>query len=88
MKQHVIVLIDISYSMKKNSNSIIKGLNLFLERLQKMTNSNDIYLSVVLFSHKINYLCKAVQVKEVQLFSMKQLPAFGSGGNWSKATKA
>lgn len=77
MKQHVIVLIDISYSMKKNSNAIIKGLNLFLERLQKMTNSNDIYLSVVLFSHKINYLCKAVPVKEVHLFSIKQLPQFG-----------
>jgi uncharacterized protein YegL len=77
MKQHVIVLIDISYSMKKNSSAIIKGLNLFLERLQKVKNANDIYLSVVLFCHKINYLCKAVMVKEVHLFSIKQLPQFG-----------
>ena len=77
MQQHVIVLIDISFSMKKNSCAIIKGLNLFVERLQKGNHVNDIYLSVVLFSHKIHYLCKAVLIKEVNSFSITQLPEFG-----------
>ena len=77
MNQHVIVLIDISFSMKKNACDIIKGLNLFVERLQKGTHVNEIYLSVVLFSHKIYYLCKAVPIKEVNHFSITQLPKFG-----------
>ena len=77
MKQHVIVLIDISYSMKKNSSAIIKGLNLFVERLREGRHNNEIYLSVVLFCDNIHYLCKAVAIKEVNLFSTSQLPKFG-----------
>ena len=78
MKQHAIVLIDISYSMKKNSNSIIKGLNMFVERLQKGNNSHNIYLSVILFCDKMHYLSKAIPIKDVSCFSKKQLPRFGS----------
>ena len=77
MKQHVIVLVDISFSMKKNACAIIKGLNLFVERLQRGNHTNDIYLSVVLFSSNINYLCRAVPIKEVNIFSISQLPKFG-----------
>ena len=78
MKQHVIVLIDISYSMKKNSNAIIKGLNCFVDTLQQKKNSNDMYISVVLFSDKIHYLCKFSEIKDVDHFSLNQLPEFGS----------
>lgn len=77
MKQHVIVLIDISFSMKNNACAIIKGLNLFVKRLQKGNQANDIYLSVVLFCDNIHYLCKAVPIKEVNIFSISQLPKFG-----------
>lgn len=77
MKQHIIVLIDISFSMKKNACAIISGLNLFVERLQKGNCANDIYLSVVLFCDNIHYLCKAVPLKEVNIFSTSQLPKFG-----------
>ena len=73
MKQHAIVLIDISYSMKKNSNSIIKGLNMFVERLQKGNNSDNIYLTVVLFCDEMHYLSKAIPIKDVSCFSKKQL---------------
>jgi len=77
MKQHVIVLIDISYSMKKNASAIIKGLNLFVQRLREGKHADEVYISVVLFSDNIHYLCKAVQIKEVHLFSKSQLPKFG-----------
>jgi len=77
MKQHVIVLIDISYSMKKNSNAIVNGLNSFVDSLRQKRNSNDTYISVILFCDKIHYMCKFSHIKDVDHFSINQLPEFG-----------
>ena len=73
--KHVIVLIDISYSMKKNSESIIKGLNKFVEKFKR---SVEVYLSVMLFCDSRHYLCRAVPINTVEPFSTKQLPPFGT----------
>ena len=73
--KHIIVLIDISYSMKKNSESIIKGLNKFVKNFK---GSVDIYLSVMLFCDSRHYLCRAVLIDKVQPFSTKELPQFGT----------
>ena len=78
MKQHAIVLVDISYSMKKNSESIIKGLNKFICNLKKMNDGGrNVYLSVMLFCDKFTYLCKATHIPSAKPFSMSQLPEFG-----------
>jgi len=78
MKKHAIVLIDISYSMKQHSESMIKGLNKFISSLQNMKGGgSDIYISIMLFCDKRHYLCRAVHVPEAKLFSMNQLPEFG-----------
>ena len=73
--KHIIVLIDISYSMKKNATSIIKGLNKFVENFKQ---SVDIYLSVMLFCDSRHYLCRAVPINTVKLFSTEELPPFGT----------
>ena len=78
MKQHAIVLVDISYSMKKNAESIVKGLNKFICKLRKMKDcGKNIYLSVMLFCDKCTYLCKATHVPNAKPFSINQLPEFG-----------
>ena len=73
--KHIIVLIDISYSMKKNATSIIKGLNKFVEKFKR---SLDIYLSVMLFCDSRHYLCRAVSINTVKPFSTDELPQFGT----------
>jgi uncharacterized protein YegL len=77
MKQHIIVLVDISYSMQNNAQKIISGLNKFLESLKLRPNHRDILFSVLLFCDTRTYLCRGVFVDQQQPFTMKQLPQFG-----------
>jgi uncharacterized protein YegL len=77
MKQHIIVLMDISYSMKNNAQKMVKGLNNFLESLKHRPDHQDILFSVLLFCDKRTYLCRGVSVDQQQPFTVKQLPQFG-----------
>lgn len=78
--KHIIVLIDTSYSMQNRIKDVVKGLNKFVERLKEHGNNmdnTDIYLTVVMFSDKHHYICKAVASQELKPFKSKQFNKFG-----------
>lgn len=76
--EHIIILIDISYSMYSKAEYIISGLNNFIESLRHRDDSNKILITVIVFCQKITYLCCGVPVKNVEIFNVKQLPTFGT----------
>ena len=78
MKKHIILLIDNSYSMKTNSEGIIKGLNSFIDRMKKGKQKiEDIFFSVMFFSDTHDYLLKAIPLTNVPFFTTGQLPKYG-----------
>ena len=76
--KHIIVLIDTSYSMKPQSNGIIKGLNKFILGLKAMKDSNDNFLTVMFFSEKTYYSRKVEHIQESRKFSIEDIPPYGS----------
>jgi uncharacterized protein YegL len=76
--KHIIVLIDTSYSMKPQSNGIIKGLNKFILDLKAMKDSNEIFLTVMFFSDKTYYSRKVEHILESRKFSIEDIPPYGS----------
>ncbi len=77
MKQHVIVLMDISYSMQIRVKNMIDGLNKFVHTLRARSDHANILFSVMLFSDKRSYLCREVPVDDLSPFTVYNLPEFG-----------
>lgn len=77
MIQHVIVLLDISYSMLSHAHSLVDGLNKFVNSLRSLPDSNNILFTLILFSHEFIYMCKGIFVNEVPTFTIEDLPTFG-----------
>ena len=77
MKEHVIILMDISYSMQRRAQSMIDGLNKFVESLKARPDHEDILFTVMLFSDWRTYLCRGVPVDNVSLFTLRNFPNFG-----------
>lgn len=78
MKSHIIILIDNSYSMVKYQPSIITGLNNFIYQLKVNKAQDDVYISVVLFTDSTEYLCKAMNIKEIGIFEPKHFSRSGT----------
>lgn len=77
MKQHIIVLLDVSYSMREHSQKMINGLNKFVASLRDHLNHCNIIISVILFCDSRTYLCKGVPVDEIKNFTINDLDKFG-----------
>ena len=77
MKQHIIVLMDNSYSMLTRARSIVDGVNKFVNNLRHHQDSDNLLFSLILFSHEFTYMCKGLFVQEVPIFTIKDLPSFG-----------
>ena len=77
MKQHVVVLLDISYSMLTQTRSIVDGVNKFVKSLTQRQDSYNILFTLILFSHEFTYMCKGIFVNEVPTFTIEDLPTFG-----------
>lgn len=77
MKQHVIVLMDNSFSMLSRARSIIDGVNKFIDSLKQRQDAVDILFSLILFSQEFIYMCKGLFVREVPKFRIEELPTFG-----------
>lgn len=76
--EHIIVLIDISYSMLSKAEGIIAGLNNFMESLKQREDSHNLLITVVVFCQRVTYLCRGVPVSNVDVFDVKTLPIFGT----------
>lgn len=72
--QHVILLIDNSYSMCIRQEQMINGLNKFVENLKK---KNNILFTLIFFCHTRTYICKGVPIKDVKTFDKTHLPRYG-----------
>jgi len=77
MKQHVIVLMDISYSMQPHAKNMIDGLNKFVDTLRARSDHTNILFSAMLFSDKRSYLCREVPVDDLSPFTVYNIPEFG-----------
>lgn len=77
MKQHVIVLMDISYSMLTRSRCMVDGVNKFVESLREHHDTDNILFTLILFSQEFIYMCKGLPVREVPNFKIEDLPTFG-----------
>lgn len=76
MNNHIIILLDTSYSMIDYSKKIIVGLNKFIQKI-KDKDENTI-ISIMIFSDKRKYLCKGILVKELlKPFTIIDLGTFG-----------
>jgi len=71
---HVIFLIDCSYSMNKYLNSIVNNLNNYVKNNKYITN---LFLSVVTFSTGIHFIIKLQNIKDVQEFNINQFDMSG-----------
>jgi hypothetical protein len=75
MKTHFIILIDTSYSMKKNIPNVVLGLNFFVSKLKHISGEN--YLTVAYFHNYIKYICECVSIQEAGLFTEEHFNNFG-----------
>jgi hypothetical protein len=73
--QHVLVAIDVSYSMSGFIENAVKGLNEFVVRLRVMHPS--CYLSVVWFNDDWGYVIKGMPVS-TQVFTMSNFTCRGT----------
>lgn len=77
MKEHVIVLMDVSYSMLPRSRCMVGGVNKFVSSLRERQDADNILFTLILFSQEFIYMCKSLVVWEVPLFTIADLPTFG-----------
>jgi len=75
--KHIIILLDISYSMKKHSNKMIRGINQCIENLKQIHTNETIYFTLMLFSHTQTYFCKKIPIHDVQSFTQFDIPLYG-----------
>jgi uncharacterized protein YegL len=77
VKQHVILLVDISSSMFHRAPRLVSGINNFINSLRQRDDSQDLYISLLLFNDKITHVCGAVPVQDIQTFLTHDIVPFG-----------
>jgi uncharacterized protein YegL len=76
---HIIILIDCSYSMDSHLDNVVFGLNNFLKKLkEKYAYSENIYLTVVCFSTNIKYILEYKNINIINNFSRFDFQTWGS----------
>lgn len=76
---HIIILIDCSYSMDSYLCNFVIGLNNFLKNLKsKYKNVENIYLTVVCFSSNIKYILEYENINNINIFLRTQFETWGS----------
>lgn len=68
---------DVSYSMERQVEKIVNGLNKFVENLRQREDYQCIFFSVMLFSDKRRYLCRCMPISALQLFKKADFCEFG-----------
>jgi uncharacterized protein YegL len=76
--QHVIVLLDISYSMYHRKQKMLDGLNSFVQNLQRRADSSNIFFTLLMFSEHTYYICKATPVNDICKYDFSVFPPFGN----------
>ena len=71
---HVIFLIDCSYSMNPYLNNIINNLNNFIKKNKHVSN---LFLSVVSFSKDTNFIIKLQNINDIQEFNINNFEMSG-----------
>lgn len=77
-KQHVIILIDISSSMFPRARQLVSGLNNFVNSLKQRVDSQNIYLSLILFNTKLINVHNLVPVCDICTFGSSDVLPFGA----------
>jgi uncharacterized protein YegL len=76
MKEHIIILIDTSYSMNRYILNVVKSLNNFIDKLKY--TSNDVYISVASFNNNLTCIVDTININLVKEFNEKQFFIWGS----------
>lgn len=72
--KHIIILLDNSYSMNVYETKILEGLNKFLYNLK---NNKNLYITIVLFTTNLKYICKGIDINDVSLINTEHLSSKG-----------
>lgn len=78
--QHIIILIDCSYSMENILKEVVKGLNNFLEKI-KIQYKNypiNIFLTVASFSNNLKYIVEYKNINLINFFDENDFITWGS----------
>lgn len=76
MNQHIIVLLDVSYSMQFVSDKIVIGLNNFIKSLLSRNDRDSLFFSLVLFSNKTYFIYKKTPIKTIQTIKLPQCSGY------------
>lgn len=71
--QHIIILLDSSYSMYKYQEKVLYRFNECLRILKTSKDVDNIFLTIILFHTEILYLCSSKNVKNINYFTSSDL---------------
>ena len=73
---HIIILIDVSYSMSIHIHNFVYSLNNFLNQLKY--KNNEIYITLAQFSTSLSFICEYKNIKLINSFQPSEFNIHGT----------